>query len=119
MRPFTVALSGVGHFERKGIPHAIWARVQPSAELTALQRSVEHACRAAGLPPETRAFLPHVTIARLNRSTAPIGEWLARHGTLSASWQAESFGLYQSHLTRGGSLYERIASFPDDEEEEE
>lgn len=112
MEPFRVELSGLGHFERKGVPHAIWARVTPTPELAALRKSVERACRAAGLPPETRAFLPHVTIARLNRSTAPIGEWLARHGTLRASWQADGFGLFESRLSRAGATYEEIVHYP-------
>jgi len=112
MDPFDVELTGVGHFERKGRPHAVWAHALPSPALAALQKSIERACRAAGLPPERRAFHPHVTIARLNRSTAPIGAWLARHGTLRASWRADTFGLYQSHLTHSGSLYELVERYP-------
>ena len=112
MQPFDVVLSGVGHFERKGRPHAIWARAEPSPELSALRGDVERACRSAGLAPETRAFHPHVTIARLNSHTAPIGAWLARHGTLRASWRAAKFGLFESHLSRSGARYELIETYP-------
>ena len=111
MKQFQVEIAGVGHFERKGVPHAIWARVLPSPELAALQKSVERACISAGLAAETRAFFPHVTIARLGRGTAPIGEWLARHGTLRQSWQADGFSLFESHLSRSGALYEEIEHF--------
>ena len=109
--PFTVDLAGVGHFARKGVPQAIWARALPSPELLALRTNVERACLAAGLPPERRAFLPHVTIARLNRGTAPIGDWLARHGTLRASWHAEAFSLFESHLGHAGASYEEIVRY--------
>ena len=109
--PFSVMLSGVGHFARKGIPTAIHAVALPSPELLALRRQVERACLAAGLPPETRAFTPHVTIARLNRSAAPIGAWLARHGTLRASWRAEAFALFESRLGRSGASYEEVVRY--------
>lgn len=113
MPPFLLALHGVGHFESKGRPHAIWAAVAPSSPLLLLRDKVEHACRAAGLPPETRKFVPHVTLARLGRTTAPIAPWLAAHGRLSAGpWLAESFVLYESHLGREGPHYEPVARYP-------
>lgn len=110
--PFPVELSGVGHFARRGMPTAIWARVAPTPELAALQRQVEHACRAAGLPPETRAFVPHVTIARLDRSAAPIGGWIARHNTLRARWLVRGFALYESRIGHAGAAYVEIERFP-------
>ena len=109
--PFEIQLSGVGHFERKGRPHAIWAKALPTPPLLELHKAVERACHSAGLPPEARAFHPHVTIARLNRGTAPIGAWLARHNTLHAGWRATGFKLYQSHLSRSGSHYEPLARY--------
>lgn len=110
--PFAVTLAGVGHFARKGVPHAIYARAEPSAPLAALRGKVERACLAAGLPPETRAFTPHVTIARLNRASAPIGAWLARHGTFRTGWIAEHFALFESHLGHASAVYEEVARYP-------
>lgn len=111
--PFDLALRGVGHFERKGRPHTLWARTTPSEPLAVLQRRVERACRAAGLPPETRKFVPHVTLARLNSASGPIGEWLTDNALLAAGpWRVESFALYESRLTPNGSDYERLEDFP-------
>ena len=110
--PFDLALRGVGHFERKGMPHALWAGAAPSEALEVLQRRIERACRSAGLPPETRKFTPHVTLARLNRSSGPIGGWLARHALLAPGpWRVRSFALYLSRLTPAGSEYERIEDY--------
>ena len=112
-RRFDLAVRGVGHFERKGAPHTLWAGVAPNEALAVLQRRVERACRGAGLAPETRKFAPHITLARLNRATRPIGGWLAEHALLDAgSWWVESFGLYLSRLTPAGSEYERIEHYP-------
>lgn len=112
MQPFAVELAGMGHFDRRGVPTAIWARALPSPGLLELRMGVERACLSAGLPAETRAFRPHVTIARLGRGSGSIGPWLARHGTFSARWQADGFALFESHLGRAGARYEEVARYP-------
>lgn len=113
IRPFPLALSGVGHFESKRRPKAIWAGTTPSPALAELQYSVEMACRRAALPAETRKFVPHVTLARLNSGSAPIGDWLAAQGDLALGpWQVDSFALYESNLTPNGAIYSQIMQFP-------
>lgn len=111
--PFDIAISGVGYFEKKGIPGAIWARVEPSTALSDLQKSVERACVSAELEPEARKFVPHVTLARLNRSAGEIAPWLARHAQLTPpTFTATHFVLCESHLSKHGSLYRDVARFP-------
>ncbi|MBU1255150.1 RNA 2',3'-cyclic phosphodiesterase [Qipengyuania sp. DY56-A-20] len=110
--PFALAIAGVGHFERKGVPHTLWAGVTQSERLAVLRNRVERACRRAGFPAETRKFAPHITIARLNRSTAPPEEWLARHADLASEpWPVDSFVLYESRLDPGGSTYEPVMRY--------
>jgi 2'-5' RNA ligase len=108
---FDLALEDVAHFERKGMPTAIWARVLPTAELNGLRAKIERACDVAGLGRETRRFTPHVTIARLSRHTGPIAPWLSRHARLRANWQVDAFTLFESHLLASGAYYEPAASF--------
>lgn len=115
MRPLEIAIAGVGHFDRKGVPRAIWARVVPSRELAAFQASVEQACQRAGLAPETRRFTPHITIARLNRSSGDIAEWLARHTALAPPpFTARRFTLFESLLGEAGSIYREVTCFPEE-----
>jgi RNA 2',3'-cyclic 3'-phosphodiesterase len=109
---FNLALEGVSHFERKGSPTAIWARVLPTSELNGLRLKVERACELAGLAREPRRFTPHITIARLPRHTSPIGDWLARHAGLRATWQADGFTLIESHLLASGAHYEVAEHYP-------
>ena len=112
-RPFDLRLKGVGHFEGKKRPKAIWAQVEPSKMLLDLQHSVEMACRRAGLPAETRKFVPHVTLARLNSGSGHIGDWLSRNGELSLGpWRVDEFALSESNLTPQGPIYEDIERFP-------
>jgi RNA 2',3'-cyclic 3'-phosphodiesterase len=110
--PFELRIAGVGVFDRRGRPSAIWARVLPSASLEALRQKVERACESAGLGRETRRFTPHITLARLGRSSGDIGAWLAAHGDLAAGpWQAENFVLYESRLGHEGAHYEAVAAY--------
>lgn len=114
---FDLELRGVGVFERssrhRSHTHALWAAIPASAPLEALRLKVEHACALAGLPRETRKFVPHVTLARLPRQTGPLGPWLAQWGTLTAGpWRVDDFVLYESHLGHEGAHYEPVAHYP-------
>ncbi|TMM50201.1 RNA 2',3'-cyclic phosphodiesterase [Qipengyuania marisflavi] len=107
--PLDIALTGTGCFERKGITHTLWAGVFPSPQLLALQSRAERCCIRAGLPPETRKYAPHVTLARLNATSGPVAPFCARTmGQSLGAWRADSYILYESHLHPGGSQYELV-----------
>lgn len=111
-----VALGGVGRFARRGRTEALWAAVTPHDTLAHLHRKVDQACVRAGLDPERRAYLPHITLARLPRSLgaeAAAEAWLARNaGLASAPFALPHLILYQSELGRGGAVYETVARWP-------
>ena len=107
--PFPLAIESVGHFEKKGRPHTLWAGVTASQPLAVLQGRIERACRKAGLEPETRHFTPHITLARLNSASASPGRFIAEHGALTSEpWTLDAFDLVESHLGNEGSRYETI-----------
>ncbi len=113
---FTLTIEGVGHFTRPGRfggqATALWARVPASKPLEGLRQKIEGACEAVGLGRETRRFTPHVTLARLNRSSGPIGGWLSSFGDLRAGpWDVMEFILYESHLGHTGAFYEPVTAF--------
>jgi 2'-5' RNA ligase len=110
-----VVLSGVGRFERRGATTAVWAGLAPHDALAALHRKVDQACIRAGLAPEGRAYLPHITLARMARGAAgPDGErWTAAHAGLGSDPFALShLILYESVLTRDGARYEPVMRWP-------
>ena len=113
VQPFPLTMRGVGHFERKGVPHSLWAGIAPSEPLKVLQGRVERACRRAGCAPESRKFAPHITLARLNRSAGPVGGWLQAYGGHAGEpWLADHMILYESHLSPHGSDYQPVVRFP-------
>lgn len=77
---FEVRLAGLGAFGGNN-PNIVFADVEPSPALEALAKLHDRAARAAGLPPEKRAYKPHVTLARLKTSnTDAVARYLARFG---------------------------------------
>lgn len=75
---FELRITGLGAFGGND-PRIVWAGVEPNPALDALVRAHEKAARHAGLPPEKRAFHPHVTLARLRGSNPePVAKFLTR-----------------------------------------
>ncbi len=110
---FDLALSGVGQFDAGRRGRVLWAGVTPHDAVTALHRKVDHALVRLGLSPEGRAFLPHVTLARLNKSSGPTEAFLgANAGLASPPMRFDHFLLYESHLGHAGAWYEAAARYP-------
>lgn len=113
----TARIAGVDLFERQGRPHMAWAGIEPQEPLAALHRKVDQLLARVGVAPETRAFVPHITLARLNRGSGPVAPFLALNSDLASP--AFVFGhvtLYESELGHGGSRYHPVARYPLDGE---
>ena len=104
----TARIAGVGQFD-----NALWAGLAPRTPLATLHAQVEGALRQAGLEPDRRAYLPHITLARLPRRTVPDPArdgWLAEHTALaSPDFTMERLILFESTLGSEGARYEAVA----------
>jgi len=105
--PLEVALAGAGAFGEGEDIHAVWAGVAPNPALDRLAARCEAAARKAGLKPETRKYLPHVTLAYLRRpDPAAVAAWIQANNLLkSPEFRIERFGLYSSWRTSETSAY--------------
>lgn len=103
---FAIALDGIGTFDSRGRINALWAGVRPHDQLAHLHRKIDQALVHAGLEPERRAYLPHITLARFGRDCAGLDRFLERHaGLASTPFDVAHFALYESHLGESGSIY--------------
>jgi 2'-5' RNA ligase len=110
---FEIALNGIGTFDRRGQPEAVWAGVTPHEPLRVLHNKVDQAIRRAGIPPDERAYLPHITLARLKRSSGSVRGLLEASGGLtSPPFLVESFALFESELTPEGASYTLVDLYP-------
>lgn len=104
--PFELRLDGLGSFGGNK-PRAVFADVAPSPALNALRRANERAARVAGLPPESRNYKAHVTLARL-RGARPdqVATYMERQGSaVTESFTVNRFVLYSSRNSVGGGPY--------------
>ena len=92
----------------------MWVGVERNPELITLRDKIEQALTRIGLPPETRKFTPHVTLARLHNPPADkVAEFLASHAGFRAEpLPVEAFSLIASYPTKAGSVYEDQADYP-------
>lgn len=113
--PVELRFEGLGVFGEDR-PRALWAAVAPDPALLDLQRQVERAARRAGLAPEARRFVPHVTLARLKgwrEDAAPLARFLAdRGGAAAPPVRAVAFSLMSSWLRPDGAVHEELARYP-------
>jgi 2'-5' RNA ligase len=110
---FEIALNGLGAFERRGEPSALWAGVTPHDPLRALHKKIDQAIARTGLEPERRAFAPHITLARMSRGSGPVQAFLQGSGAVSSPpFPVDEFRLYQSRLTPDGAVYDTLERYP-------
>jgi RNA 2',3'-cyclic 3'-phosphodiesterase len=109
--PFDIALNGVGRFEHRGRADTLWAGVNPHEPLATLHKKIDHALVRASLPPESRAYRPHITLARGRMGSAD--PFLTANATLtSPPFTVTHFGLYESTLGSGGARYTLVERWP-------
>lgn len=113
--PFEVDIRGLDSFGGRK-PRALFASVASSPQLTALQADIERRMQMIGLPPESRRFTPHVTIARLRGATGPgVAGYLGSRGLFHpGSFTVDRFVLYSARDSRGGGPYIVEEEYPFD-----
>jgi RNA 2',3'-cyclic 3'-phosphodiesterase len=109
VRPLSVAISGVGSFDHKNQSRPIWAGVAPAPPLHDLHKKIDHALVSSGFPPEGRAYIPHITLARFGRVKEDVTPWLLAHADFAtAPFILDHMALFESHIGRDGPRYEEV-----------
>jgi 2'-5' RNA ligase len=118
---FHLLVQKLGAFPSLRKPNILWLDFGGDLRvLGPLQAQIERAAQAAGFAAEERAFAPHLTIARAQKSAAPAA--LARAGELlraeSAAplaapppFRVEQIQLIRSDLRPSGPVYRPLAAF--------
>lgn len=107
VRPFVAELGDPGLFEHRGRIDALWVGVRPAEAMERLAKSINAALASVGLPPESRAFLPHITVAR---GRSMIGATLWPQSPIPClTWPVDGFALFESSMGKDGSDYAILA----------
>ena len=112
--PVTLHFRGAGFFPDARRPRVLWAGIEADTELALLAAAVENSLAELGIARETRAFSPHLTLARFDRPRGLDALHDAIESAAPLKFGAtltKEFHLYQSVLKRGGAEYTRLATF--------
>ena len=110
---FSIRLTHLGTFGGDK-PRALYAGVEPSEALGRLQAAQERVLQRAGLPPEGRKFVPHVSLARLRgTAAADVARFIAEAARFEPlSFVPARFVLFSSRDSVGGGPYLVEQSYP-------
>jgi len=109
-----VAIQGIGWFPNPHQPRVLFAGIQAFDGLKNLARETDLLCAQLDIPPELKAYHPHLTLARIKHPTDlfPLKKAIADLPNADfGAFTATHFHLYESKLMPGGSAYTKLASY--------
>jgi 2'-5' RNA ligase len=115
-RAYALTVGGVGGNNPRR-PRVVWCAVDDGGETVRLAERVEKALGPLGFPRETRAFTPHVTLARVKDFDPSLLEAVRdRAATGMGTCTIDHIALKKSTLTPKGPVYETLLEVPLGEE---
>jgi 2'-5' RNA ligase len=110
-RRFDLALGDIGSFDRRGRIDTLWVGVRPRETVAALAAGVDAALTRVGIAAETRAFVPHITVARFGKTAGELNGFPVVP-LPGAAFPVTGFALWESRMGHGGADYSVIARYP-------
>lgn len=101
------------------LPRMVWAIGEKSQELGNLQNDLKNSLMQLSIPQleeeEGRAFIPHITLARIRKwdfKQIDPEERPQIDEDINLNFEVKSIEIMESHLKKGGAEYEILQSFP-------
>ena len=113
--PIRIGLRGLGWFPNPHNPRSFWVGINAGDQLAALAKSTNQALADLGIATETKAFSPHLTLARIKGDVdlRPLRSAIVELPSVDfGEFEARAFHLYLSELHSFGSVYKKIGEFP-------
>jgi 2'-5' RNA ligase len=113
-QPFTVSLSGIGVFPKWESPEVIWAGLDNSSKVSAVQNEIESALSGLGIEREPREFSPHITLGRVKspRNRNVLKEYASGANVKNVPSTIDKIVLFKSDLKPSGAVYETLLEAP-------
>jgi 2'-5' RNA ligase len=113
--PFRLRAQGLGVFPNLKRAQVAWVGINGEVErLNRLQKQLESELARLGFSPESRAFTPHLTLARLKNYASPderqhFGRLISSREFTAGDIEVAAVSLMKSQLTRSGAIYSRLS----------
>lgn len=115
-RAVPLSVAGLGWLPDARSPRVLFCGVRSDDRLTELAARTSHALAELGVEQESRAFKPHLTLARVRDPQISLVKLQQAISQLQeqefGSWTAGSFHLYLSRTGPAGSIYTQLAEIP-------
>ena len=113
-RSFCIQLQGVNHFKKKGVIKSLWVGTVKNPSLIVLKTEIDLMLQKINIKNERRAFYPHVTLAKLNRSRLSEVTFFEQMNNLYCSKKIliNYITVFESHSLKGGSIYQPLIKIP-------
>ncbi|WP_246123506.1 RNA 2',3'-cyclic phosphodiesterase [Marinobacter maritimus] len=99
LAPFELSVARLGSFGQPCAARNLWAGVQPVSPVASLHSAIKSQMESLGLTTESRAFRPHITLARFKRQPCSVQSLLAEYeGTVFGSFEVDQFVRFESEL---------------------
>ena len=105
---FDVSIAGAGAFPNTRQPRVLWIGVNDSSgQLKQLHESIDEECAKEGFEKESRAYRPHLTVARIRKpeGARALAEASQRFGFEPMEMIVKELLLFRSELSSKGSRY--------------
>lgn len=112
--PVNLRFRGLGFFPNEKRPRVLWTGVEASSNLTALANDIDTRLEKCRVARETRAFSPHLTLARFDPPGISDELRVSAQANTSREFGAAcsgEFHLFESRTRPTGAEYTRLASF--------
>ena len=111
---FALQLQGVNHFKKKGVIKSLWVGTVKNPSLIMLKKEIDLMLQKINIKKEGRAFYPHVTLAKLNRSRLSEVTFFEQMNNLYCSKKISinHVTVFESHSLKGGSIYQPLLRIP-------
>ncbi|HEX4168761.1 MAG TPA: RNA 2',3'-cyclic phosphodiesterase [Bryobacteraceae bacterium] len=112
--PFEVEVCDLGWFPDERSPRVLWAGIKSGEALSVLARDTEERLVSLGVQRESRAFSPHLTLARIKRPVPLRGlrQKVERlRPALIGKFEVSRFVLFRSDPGTNASVYRHLREY--------
>lgn len=112
--PIDIHFRGIGFFPDERRPRVVWCGIQATPNLAQIASEIDRVLQPLGIPRETRDFVPHLTLARIDPPRR-VDDLARAAGQLQSadfgSARESQFFLFQSKLKPSGAEYTKIRAY--------